>query len=189
MDLSKFIENVSKVNWNVFSYPDYYLEHIKPEERIPHALISLASSVNVEPITWKPEHNTASPSLQAYVLNVIGNNHSGSYYPVIREALPFIIEVALDGNNAFCRNNAIHILDLLCFTFSPEDGDLFIKKFVETTIFEKKNNFTELAKTDNYNQSLIKEFVDCIIEVELENNKDKKDEVLTNIEKYSVEII
>ena len=180
MDLNKFIENVNKINWKAFPFPDYYLEYEKPEIIIPKALISLASSTDEEPITWKPEHNTASPSLQAYVLNAIGNNHRGSYYPAIKEALPFIMEVALNGNNEFCRNNAIHILDLFCFTFSSEDGDLLLDSFVKKTIVEKKCDFIELAKIDKYNQSLIKEFIECIIEDEMENNEYKSNEVRSN---------
>jgi len=78
------------------------------------------------------------------VLDAVGNNHAGFYYPVVKEALPFIIEVALDGNNVFSRRCAINtLIDFNHFSCHPEDSE--VEEFIARTlraIFEKTFSIT-----------------------------------------------
>jgi len=54
------------------------------------------------------------------VLFSIGNNHAGTYYPVILDALDIIIEVARNAQNEIARNCALEIISDLSFSFEPD---------------------------------------------------------------------
>jgi hypothetical protein len=154
MNINEFIENVSKIDWYAFPGPFYY----RPEE-VPRSLIALAHTGYVEPEIVGGYQ--VYPEVSGNVLNAIGNNHSGNYYPVVKAALPFVIEVALNGNNKFSREYAINILHDLYY-FAPMGENDSLKSFVKNTISEKKADFIELAKTDPHNQTDLEELIENI---------------------------
>ena len=162
MDIQRFISEVNAVNWDKYEGVDYY-----EPEKVPETLISLAIADEetreglylMENVNYDEVDFLANPPIKSAVMFAIGNDHSGSYYPAVREALYFIIWVALSGNNLVAKNCAINLLIEL-YSFCPEndsDKDLekFVKKTIVDTILENKENFMKLVVDDKRNKSLI----------------------------------
>ena len=102
------------------------------------------------------------------VIDSIGNNHAGSYYPAVRDALPLIVHVALQGNHAVSRNCAINILIDL-YRFYPDNQSIDLRELVQRTIknviMENRSNFGQFAIDDARNKSLINSLM-CIVDGE-----------------------
>ena len=54
-------------------------------------------------------------------LYAIGNNHAGSYYPVVLDTVPFLASM-LDSSNPWARATVLDILIDLVGSFGPEQG-------------------------------------------------------------------
>jgi len=142
LDINQYIEEVNAVDWRKYDNPAYFQYRYDGidsfAQTVPQALISLALVEKDEdayrelPTTGG---GTALSPKYFEVLDAVGNNHSGCYYPVIREALPFIIKIALFGNNETVRNCAIDCLTDL-YSFYPESGFDELLTFVRTSIEE-----------------------------------------------------
>jgi len=163
LDINKFTDAVNAIDWAKYKLPDYMPQsHVS---HIPQALIALAT---VEKEDKQPEiveidgrKSLAGIGSRSYVIGAIGNDHSGTYYAVAKDAVGFILEVALHGGNEFARRYALEVLyDLFCF--NSEDEDLALELFVHDTIRRKKIDFVELEKTDTYNQERIIWILECI---------------------------
>lgn len=65
--------------------------------------------------------NTADAAALAYnaFLFAVGNNHAGTYFPVVIEALPFLEEIIREGS-AVARNAALDVLIDLVGSFEPD---------------------------------------------------------------------
>ena len=170
MDLDKFIQEVKAVNWHDFSGSDFYYP-----EKVAESLIALAlaNQETKEKIAYSAESNfdlLLNANISSTVLSAIGNNHCGSYYPVVRKALPFITQIALLGNHLVAKNCAINILiDLYYFcaecnddSDSEEELTRFVKSTIKNTISENRNFFEIFAVDDPRNKSLIKSLLEII---------------------------
>ncbi|MGL5437642.1 MAG: hypothetical protein ACRDBO_20020 [Lachnospiraceae bacterium] len=155
MDLRKYTAEVESKDLTEFKYNTY-----NNPENISQALLALAFVDKEEPDN---KGVVLAPSIYNNVLSAIGNNHSGTYYPVVLEALNFIIAVSLHGNNEISRNCAINILIELFF-FSPENVSKELAKVVKMEITKNKENFIYLSCTDEKNRNLLNELVECISE-------------------------
>jgi len=179
MDIKQFIEEVNNVHWSGFDGPNYY----KPND-VPEALISLALAAQesrdgldyFENIGLNSKAQEGDLLLNAAIANKvkfsIGNDHNGSYYPAVRGALPFIIQIALFGNNAVAINCAINVLIDLYYhcpdcTGSDTDTDPkelqeFLRGAIENTINGNRQKFEQIAKDDARSESLIESLLEII---------------------------
>ena len=100
------LEDLHRVAWAALPRPEWS----GPEE-IPEALRQLAASA------------TEDEGRAAYsrVLFAFGNNHGGTYYPAVLEALPFLGEI-LRSEEPWPRSTTLDILIDLAVSFEPEPG-------------------------------------------------------------------
>ena len=152
------IDKVSSINWPQYSGPEYY-----NAMKVPEALYQL---VRLD----REENRDATYNI---VLNAIGNNHCGTYYPAVIDAINFIIDTALNNDSEVARNCALDMMiDLYC-TFSPELGSYNFLSFDEvekafTSKFEFVLDKLKILSTSNTestrNKKLAEELVDEISE-------------------------
>jgi len=100
------LENVDRIAWLSLAQPRW-----NREDAVPTALRGLGLCVS------------ESTSRDAYdkVLDALGNNHAGTYYPVVLAALPFFGEI-LQGGGEWARIATLDILVDLSGSFAPESG-------------------------------------------------------------------
>ena len=148
-----FIENVNRINWKQFNGPEYY----RPDEIIT----SLTNLVNLrsEDEKW---------NIYSDVLSAIGNDHAGTYYPVIIDILPLIIGLLKSSRHEPVRNCILEILSDWYYSFGPELGTFTtsnekdLEDFVRGNI---KQFITETKWNDSdRNMKLISDFNDYFAE-------------------------
>ena len=145
LDIDKFIENINKTDWHKYDNQYDGISSFAPA--VAEALIWLALVEKEEDMYHQLPTvggGTAVSNKYFIVLDAVGNNHAGFYYPVVKEALPFITEAALDGNSIFSRLCAVNILSELNH-FSCYPGDSEVEDFVARTLrtlFEKTFSVT-----------------------------------------------
>lgn len=184
MNMDDFKKRVESTDWHrAKSYDEKYRI-----EFLEDALLRLANS-DKEPISEGEIHR--SRGVEGYMIDVIGNDHGGTYNPATLDALPFIIEVALEGHNQYAREHAINVLITLLH-FSPEaikrpflelsseayqrmmdatlNREVFeldteskaLEQSVTSMIYKRKADFVQLGKRDLYNKQLILDLIDSI---------------------------
>ena len=143
-------EKIKAINWTDY---EPYSEYYDPKKAM-EALLKLSVLEND-----KENANTYNS-----VLSSIGNNHAGTYYPVIRGAIGIITEIALDENSEVARNCALEIICDLCFSFEPETGNYNIySEELENFVQEHIKAFTEeinIESESERNQKLIMELIE-----------------------------
>ena len=158
MKIKEFINNVENTNWQECEELTCFVP-----EKVPAALISLAlvdkeSNDGIYDTKGVEYDLLLNPKITNNLLSAVGNNHAGTYYPVIKKALSYIIQVSLSGNHIVARNCAVNILIDLYF-FHPDDGSAELQKYVKDiirkTIKENSKKYTELIILDYRNKSLI----------------------------------
>ena len=177
MDINSFIENVNSVDWQKFDDDRYFryrfdginsFAQIVPQSLIALALAERESEEGICQVAGIIPDLLLNASITSSVMFAIGNDHSGTYYPVIRSALPFIIQIALSGNHVVSKNCAINILIDL-YNFCPEDGSNELMEFVQKTIkdmiIENKESFHKFAVDDVRNKSLIESLTSIVDEL------------------------
>ena len=185
MDICRFIEKVNITDWQKFDY--YYYFNYRCDsinsfaETVPPTLIALAlvdeesdELLCMEVLERLGKSRTdfiANALIGSNVRFAIGNDHASSYYPVTREALPFIIEVAVGGNHIVARACAINtLIDLyyFCPDVCPDElsDELmkFVKEAIRNMVEEHRDNFLRLAIDDARTKSLISDLLDIIDE-------------------------
>ena len=120
--MNDFETRVRSVNWKKYKGPDYY-----DPERPPEVLLALNRQTNP-----KDESRIYND-----VLSVIGNNHGGTYYPAILDALDFIVEIADQVDNNISARTATEILIDWVNSFCPEIGSYSGHSSVEIEAFVK----------------------------------------------------
>ena len=181
MDVKRFIEKVNGADWQRFDDAEYF--RFKSDDinsfaqTVPLALIALAladkesnEQINMESLKKQGISRTdfiANYLIGSCIMFAIGNDHRGTYYPVVREALPFIIEVALYGNHVVARACAIDtLIDLYCFEpevygmDSKDDLDelsRFVRKSISDVVSAQRNSFMQFAIDDKRNKMLIEQ--------------------------------
>ena len=92
-----------------------WMDHAQPEWNKPGSVAAALCRVH--------SANDAASSSAAYdnLLYAIGNNHAGTYYPVLLAVLPFMEELLAAGG-FWPRNTVLCVLDDLFASFQPEPG-------------------------------------------------------------------
>jgi len=100
------LDDLGSVAWGSLAQPTWNLP-----DTVPSSLVVLASCAS------------EATSRDAYnrVLYALGNNHAGTYYPVVLSALPFLGKILECGGN-WARIAALDILIDLSASFEPEPG-------------------------------------------------------------------
>ena len=165
MHLKQYEKEVLSVDWSEFTDNRWY----KPAKVAP-ALIALAQAdiymqadicmKLFDPETTDVLLNTANSNR---VLFAIGNDHAGTYYSAVRKALPFIIQVALDGNHRVARNVAINCLVDLYYFCADIDSDCdreelqkYVKTQIEEVIRKNRSGFVQFAEAHPENKTLMR---------------------------------
>jgi len=167
MDVNKFIAEVNAINWRNFDD----LEHSQPKS-IPCSLMTLAlADEESEEGIYKAEGMKTELLLNAAIKNnvmfAIGNGHSGEYYSVVREILPFIVQIALSSNHLVAKNCAINIIIDLYFAYpanGSEELENFVKDSIKKSITENREIFLSLVTHDKRNKSLIDSLISIVDE-------------------------
>jgi len=150
VDIEQFKADVQSVNWCSYREVSNTL--------IAIALADKESKDGIYQLDGVSTDFLSNAKIVTNVMSTIGNDHRGVYYPVARDALPFIIQVALFGNHMVARNCAINIL-INMFYFYPHDSDEELRDFVRNTIkvaiANNVKNFTQFALDDTRNSSLV----------------------------------
>jgi len=106
-EIKESIKNkIESTDWSKFNGPDLY-----DAEGVSSTLIGLLEIIGPEGIKKKGFQ----------VINALGNNHQGVYYPAVLEALDYIILIEQNTNNESCRTCAQDILNNLHY-FEPDLG-------------------------------------------------------------------
>ena len=169
MNTKHFITELTAVDWHSFGGSIDYRPKTVSTALLALALADQESKEGIYHIEGTEPDLLLNSKIASYVMFAVGNDHSGTYYPAIRKALPFIIQVALAGNNLVARNCAINILIDLYY-FCPEDGDKnlmdFVKQTIKDAILSNKENFEKVAVDDARNKSLIGSLISIVEESE-----------------------
>jgi hypothetical protein len=94
------LETLADVPWQLEAQPDW-----SSGDEVVHAIQALASSRDGE----------RSDSRMLYA---IGNNHAGTYFPVVLRVVPFLGEILREGSASAQARTLDVLIDLL--SFSPE---------------------------------------------------------------------
>ncbi len=99
------LERLYDVHWQRIAQPEWN----RPDE-VPRAIQAVAEATN-------------DNARDAYnrLLFALGNNHAGTYYPIVLWALPFLGEILCDGN-AISKEIVLDVFVDLAGAFCPEPG-------------------------------------------------------------------
>jgi len=160
MDINQFIARLNTVDW--WNYEDF------PSKLKALALADQESKDGIVQIKGVEGDLLLNAKIAGDVFRVIENNQCGSYCQVAKDALPFIIEIALFGNHVVARNCAINILIDLYYSCPSidisNDSEITVKGEIRDTISKNKANFMKFADDDKRNISLIHDSLMSIID-------------------------
>ncbi len=103
MSMSNLKEEINNVDWSSFDGPSSYDATVIPS--VLNALMELDNSERAEEVGNK-------------LVYAIGNDHAGTYYPVVLKALDYIIAIGKSTQNKACKTCALAILNDLYY-FEP----------------------------------------------------------------------
>jgi hypothetical protein len=98
------IHQITAMQWDAFDQPEW-----NTCNSIVDALTGLITATDAQ----------SSSAAYHHVLYAVGNNHAGTYYPVLIAVLPFLEKIAIEGTD-WPQRTALSILDDLFASFSPE---------------------------------------------------------------------
>ncbi|WP_196158656.1 hypothetical protein [Reinekea sp. G2M2-21] len=97
-------EEIASVDWSSFTGPPTY-----DAESVPSALYSLIEL----------DDSSKAEEVGNGLMNALGNNHAGVYYPVLLKALDFIIAIANRTNSKACKICALAVINDFYY-FEPD---------------------------------------------------------------------
>jgi len=160
MNVAQYKEEIATYAWSNYAGPTYY----EPTEVI-EALIALITL----------DREDLNQATYDKVLFAIGNNHAGTYYPVIEKALTYIINVARHSASEVARNCSFAVLIDLYASFEPELGSYNkitadelenkVKKAIESMQDSLRAIRHSISESDR-NKQLVSALLDLINEVE-----------------------
>jgi hypothetical protein len=105
------LDGLASVKWQLEAQPSWNSPH-----EVEQAIRDLACAT--------PESGSRAYSRMLYAL---GNNHAGTYFPVVLAVIPFLGEVLRDPEcNSVARARALDVLVDLLGSFDPEPGFEFV---------------------------------------------------------------
>jgi len=111
------LKMIDTVDWSSYPQPEWNNPH-----DVPAALQALAHA----------DSDAAAQEAYDRVLGALGNNHAGTYYPVVLPAVPFLGKIVKDGP-VWARVGALDALIELLTSFEPEPGFETVKNPDGTT--------------------------------------------------------
>ena len=108
MNKSTALSIIENIDWDKYSTPSEY-----SPKQVKKTFINL---ISIEKISDYPD-------ICHEVQSSIGNDHSGTYYPIVFEIIDFLIEVEANFENEFVRKTTNAILNNLCY-FEIDYGNL-----------------------------------------------------------------
>ncbi|MCY1045281.1 hypothetical protein OV208_28455 [Corallococcus sp. bb12-1] len=99
------LKGLEHVRWAQERQPSW-----NPADEVPQALRALAAAT--------PE---TADAVYSRVLYALGNNHAGTYFPVVLAVVPFLGEFLREGS-ATTRIQTLEILSDLIASFEPKQG-------------------------------------------------------------------
>lgn len=106
MEQSVLLRQIESIPWGRYAQPEW-----NESRSVAVALANAATATNA----------TSCSAAYDRVLSALGNNHAGTYYPVVLAALP-VFESLLTGPAHWPQRGALCILDDLFASFHPEPG-------------------------------------------------------------------
>lgn len=100
------LEDLNSVAWESKAQPEW-----NGPDAVPRAIRKLVAASSDEEM---------NRSYHEFLYSV-GNNHAGTYYPVVLDTVPFLAQM-LHSNGAWTRNVVLDILVDLAGSFEPERG-------------------------------------------------------------------
>lgn len=145
----EFIDKVNQINWSQFKGSEYYTP--------TNIVTSLTNLINLrnEGEKWNVYND---------VLFAVGNNHAGTYYPVIIDILPLTIRLLKSSQYELVRNCILEIFSEWYYSFRPELGTFTIKTEKELEDFVR-THIKYIITNSKWNDSernikLISDFTD-----------------------------
>jgi hypothetical protein len=138
MNNSFFEEKVRRIDWTKYLEPEYYdpeQMHYIPDRTIK-ALIKLSR--------YDESGDESGLDMGSEVRFAIGNDHRGTYYPAVLEAIDLIIEIEKGSDLKAARKCAAAILnDLYYFQLELGSNDKQLYEAIENTIKEKLRPYSD----------------------------------------------
>jgi hypothetical protein len=100
------LERLSQTDWTTLPQPPW-----NQADDVQKAIRTVAAA------STKPEAAAAANCL----LSAVGNNHAGTYYPIVLVVVPFLNEI-LDTGTDWARRAVLNVLIDLIDSFEPEPG-------------------------------------------------------------------
>jgi hypothetical protein len=101
------LEALSKIDWSLEPQPSWNREH-----EVSDALRALALATE-----------DSGEAAYSRLLYAVGNNHAGTYFPLVLAIIPFLGEILRDRTcNSAARTRALDVLIDLVGSFEPEAG-------------------------------------------------------------------
>ena len=100
------ISRIEAIHWSEYAQPEW-----NNSRSVPDALAQLIGAADAE---------SGSFAYDSFLF-AVGNNHAGTYYPVLIAAMPFVEEVAVRGPR-WPQRSALSVLNDLFGSFHPEPG-------------------------------------------------------------------
>lgn len=103
------------------------------------------------------------------ILYAVGNNHMGTYYPIVTDALPILLKVAFEHQHEIVRNCALEVITDLYLSFVSEimgvasdytedELDTLVANEVESHLEQFQALLDNPAESDR-NKALVKDIV------------------------------
>jgi len=194
MDISKFTSEVNSVDWESFAVNPYYKNEDVPSSLIALATVNIEGSIVKQVVQdpkdsfwwmWKTKQKISTvvvvgktPDINYDVvhgvLGAIGNDHGGTYFPVITQALPFVIDVALAGNHVIAKNCALEVLIQLYLIFCPDDWsdkkraeelEFFVKHKIECFILDNQKRLEAFGNNSEFSKKLVNDLMEITDEL------------------------
>ncbi|MGR6872726.1 hypothetical protein ACU6U9_10550 [Pseudomonas sp. HK3] len=102
--MSNLKKEINSVDWSSFDGPSSYDAKVMPY--VLNALMELDSAERAEDVGHQ-------------LIYAIGNDHAGTYYPVVLKAFDYIIAIGNDTKNKACKTCALAILNDMYY-FEPD---------------------------------------------------------------------
>lgn len=158
-DLISLFEQIDVEPWQRFSQPEWNKPH-----SVSKALHAVCNAKN----------GAASSDAGDLLLYAVGNNHAGTYFPVLLGTLPFLEQI-LCCNEPWPVRIVLCVLDDLVASFQPEPGyeiaegvdgeKIDVAKHFKASMLKLCPQLTLLVNMDQFNASVAQQLLDLINEV------------------------
>ena len=168
--MNELKERIENIKWDDYPAPEW-----NEAGTVSSSLLALASlsDGNAENETYNR------------VLFALGNNHGGTYYPIVIPAVAFIIEIAEQGRSHVSRKCSLDILIDLISSFDAEieyeiipdnvGNRVNLEDVLAVKVYDAKEVFEHIANDSSessINRQLATDLLECLADIPYHlNNK------------------